>query len=38
MSSSSLMGHWMDPMAGYTFEIIIAVYLIVFSKRLLATR
>ncbi len=38
MSSSLLMGHWMEPLAGFTFEIIIAVYLIVFSKRLTATR
>jgi hypothetical protein len=38
MSSSLLMGHWMEPLAGFTFEIIIAVYLIVFSKRLVATR
>ena len=38
MSSSLLMGHWMEPIAGFTFEIIIAVYLIIFSKRLVTTR
>jgi hypothetical protein len=34
MSSSSLMGHWMDPMAGYTFEIIIALYLVLFTRKI----
>ena len=38
MSSSSLMGHWMEPMAGFTFEIIIAIYLFAFSRKLVSGR
>jgi hypothetical protein len=33
MEMAMLMGHWMQPLAGFTFELVIAAWLFFFARK-----